>query len=339
MEILVFLHSYLSLAAMRVEILKIELYRIPRMIQACGHYLVNIGCTCTLSSGKLANYRIPFLIPCLYLLLLIRLANGSMTSCRCVHFNSTGIFQSPDFPKAPLSFLSSPTLPPSSLLLQHPFLCLLYKFIAPDGYIIEVTFDYFHLSPRTNRLFDSTLNGLVDERTAHSGEFCAREIEVGQTFYSHTRYLIFHVQFSGTSKGFHGTYNFISKERFLSDAIEIQPCRFRVDTLAGNLFSPNYPYFYPNTANCTYDLAPRPELNLVISLEYLNLRRHACHEDFIDIYQMHPKIHLEKLCYDSMPPYQIQTRRGCIIEFHGGNNDEVKVSQQCLSSIYVPREF
>ncbi|CAG9536944.1 unnamed protein product [Cercopithifilaria johnstoni] len=264
-----------------------------------------------------------------------------MASCRCVQFNSTGIFQSPDFPKAP----SSSILPPLSLLIQHPFLCLLYKFIAPDGYIVEMTFDYFHLSPRIDRcndylrLFDGTPNGLIDERTAYSSEFCAREIEVGQTFYSYTRYLIFHVQLSGNSKGFHGTYNFIPKERFRSDAIEIQPCRFRVDILAGNLFSPNYPYFYPTTANCTYYLAPRSEFNLVISLEYLNLRRYTCHEDFIDIYQMHPKIHLEKLCYDSMPPYQIQTRHGYIIEFHAGNNDVIKARGFHISFKYLSKQL
>ncbi|KAL3998609.1 CUB domain family protein [Acanthocheilonema viteae] len=260
-----------------------------------------------------------------------------MASCRCVQFNSTGIFQSPDFPKAPLSSI----LPQSSLF---PFLCFLYKFIAPNGYIIEVTFDYFHLSSRIDRcndylrLFDNSSNGLINERTAYSGEFCAKEIEVGQTFYSYTKYFIFHVQLSATSKGFHGTYNFVPKERFLSDAIEIEPCHFRVDTLAGNLFSPNYPYFYPTTANCTYYLAPHREFNLIISLEYLNLRRYACHEDFIDIYQMHPKIHLEKLCYDSMPPYQIQTRRGYIIEFHGGDNDVVKARGFHISFKYLSQK-
>ncbi|EFO26796.2 CUB domain-containing protein, partial [Loa loa] len=318
---------------MRAEILKIDSYQTMQIIQVYGscliHYLANIGLTCILSSSRLAVYRIPFLIWHLYLSFLPRLTNTSLASCRCVQFNSTGIFQSPDFPKAPLS-LSSSVLSPSSVILQHQFLCLLYKFIAPDGYIIELTFDYFHLSPRTDRcndylrLFDGTPDGLIDERTAYNGEFCAREIEVGQTFYSHTRYLIFHVQLSGTSKGFHGTYSLIPKGRFLSNAIEIHPCNFHVDALVGNIFSPNYPYFYPTNTNCTYYLAPRQGFSLMISLEYVNLRRYACHEDFIDIYQMHPKVHLEKLCYDSVPPYQIRTKRGYIIEFYSGNNDIVR---------------
>ncbi|VDM20860.1 unnamed protein product, partial [Wuchereria bancrofti] len=138
---------------------------------------------------------------------------------------------------------------------------------------------------------------------------------------------------------FHGTYNFIPKGRFLSNAIEIEPCRFRVDSLAGNIFSPNYPYFYPTTTNCTYYLAPRQGFSLIISLQYLNLRRYACHEDFIDIYQMHPKVHLEKLCYDSMPPYQIHTTHGYIIEFHCGNNDIVRARGFHISFKYIPQQL
>uniref|UniRef100_A0AAF5RWM4 CUB domain-containing protein n=2 Tax=Wuchereria bancrofti TaxID=6293 RepID=A0AAF5RWM4_WUCBA len=325
---------------MKDEILYQFIPIIQLYINYLSEYLPNIGLTCILSSRRLAVYRISFLIPYLYLSFLPRLTNTSMASCRCVQFNSSGIFQSPDFPKSPLSSV----LPPSSVL-QHPLLCLLYKFIAPDGYIIEVTFDYFHLSPRTDRcndylrLFDGISNGLIDEKTTHNGEFCAQEIEVGQTFYSHTRYLIFHVQLSGTSRGFHGTYNFIPKGRFLSNAIEIEPCRFRVDSLAGNIFSPNYPYFYPTTTNCTYYLAPRQGFSLIISLQYLNLRRYACHEDFIDIYQMHPKVHLEKLCYDSMPPYQIHTTHGYIIEFHCGNNDIVRARGFHISFKYIPQQL
>ncbi|VDO24252.1 unnamed protein product [Onchocerca flexuosa] len=257
---------------MRGKILKIKLHQITQIYSNCVIYrMANIGFTYILSSCGLANYRITFLIPYLYLSFLLRLTTTSLASCRFI-------------------------------------------------------FDYFHLSPRTDRLFDGVQDGLIDEKTAYNGEFCAREIQVGQTFYSYTRYLIFHVQLSSTSKGFHGTYNLIPKERFLSNATEIEPCHFRVDILAGNLFSPNYPYFYPTTANCTYYLAPRQGFNLVISLEYLNLRRYACHEDFIDIYQIYPKVHLEKLCYDSIPPYQISTKGGYIIEFHGTNNDIAKVS-------------
>uniref|UniRef100_A0A915PJW0 CUB domain-containing protein n=1 Tax=Setaria digitata TaxID=48799 RepID=A0A915PJW0_9BILA len=126
--------------------------------------------------------------------------------------------------------------------------------------------------------------------------------------------------------------------RFLSNAIEIQPCHFRVNTLVGNIFSPNYPYFYPTSSNCTYQLEPHRGFTLEISLEYLSLRRYACHEDFINIYQMHPKAHLEKLCYDSMPPYRIQTSRGYVIEFVGGNNDIVKARGFHISFKYVPEQ-
>lgn len=51
------------------------------------------------------------------------------------------------------------------------------------------------------------------------------------------------------------------------------------------------------------------------------------------------KIHLEKLCYDSIPPYQIQTKRGYIIEFHGGNNNVVKVSQLCMLVFMFSESF
>ncbi|KAM3720728.1 Suppressor of lurcher protein [Dirofilaria immitis] len=332
---------------MRSEILKIESHQIVRIIEfysnCITHYVASIGFTCISSSSKLGIYCIPFLIPYLYLSFLLRLTETSLASCRCVQFNSTGIFQSPNFPQAPLSsFLSSSVLSlpyPSPMLLKHQLLCLLYKFIAPDGYIIEVIFDYFHFSPRTDRLFDDTPDGLIDESTTYNGEFCAKEIKVGQTFYSYTRYLIFHVQLSGTSKGFHGTYSFIHKGRFLSNATEIKPCYFNVNALNGNLFSPNYPYFYPTIANCTYYLAPHEGFSLIISLEYLNLRRYACHEDFIDIYQIYPKVHLEKLCYDSIPPYQIQTNGGYIIEFHSGNNDIIRARGFHISFKYMPQEI
>lgn len=53
------------------------------------------------------------------------------------------------------------------------------------------------------------------------------------------------------------------------------------------------------------------------------------------------KIHIEKFCYDSMPPYQIQTTHGYIIEFHSDNNDVVKVSEwNCADKfIYVLSQF
>lgn len=108
--------------------------------------LANIGVPCIPPSGRLATNLISYL--CLSLLSLQ--TNTSMVSCRCVQFNSTGIFQSPNFPKPPLPFLpSSSSILPRSLVSQQQLTsCLLYKFIAPDGYIVELTFDYFYLSPR-----------------------------------------------------------------------------------------------------------------------------------------------------------------------------------------------
>ncbi|VDK36719.1 unnamed protein product [Gongylonema pulchrum] len=238
-------------------------------------------------SVKSAFCHIPFLILSLCILPLLQLTNASLSSCRCVHFNSSGVFHSPNFPNSPvpsLSALSGSQLPHYS----HP--CLLYKFVAPDGYIVEVTFNYFQLSPRTDRLYDATTDGLINEKTVYNDEFCAKEIQTGQTFYSYTKYLIFLLKLSSSSKGFHGTYNLIPRAYFLSNATEVQPCRFRVDTLNGSIFSPNYPYFYPSNSNCTYYFAPRRGYALQISLLYLHLRRSACHQDYIDIFQMRPKV-------------------------------------------------
>ncbi|VDN03480.1 unnamed protein product [Thelazia callipaeda] len=309
----------------------------------CSEFLVNSHNFILLSS-KVILCRILLL----YLFSFFHSTYASLASCRCVHFNfSSGIFQSPNFPNAPLS--SSLLSSSSSLLpLQYssaniPHLCLLYKFTAPNGYIIEITFDYFHFSSRTDRcfdylrLFDGISHGLIDETSVYSAEFCAKEIEFGQRFYSYSRYFIFHLHISNLSKGFHGNYNFVSKEKFLSDATEIEPCRFRVDSLTGNIFSPNYPYFYPSNANCTFYLTFRREFNLEISLKFINLRR-VCHEDFIDIYQMHPKVHLEKLCYDSMPPYRIYSRRGFIIEFRSGDNNKIKARGFHISYEYIGQQ-
>uniref|UniRef100_A0A915A0I9 CUB domain-containing protein n=1 Tax=Parascaris univalens TaxID=6257 RepID=A0A915A0I9_PARUN len=106
-------------------------------------------------------------------------------------------------------------------------------------------------------------------------------------FISLTNHLAFHVQFSGTTRGFRGVHKFISNERFRQNATEIQPCRYSIDAAEGNIFSPQYPHFYPANANCTYFFPVRKSGKILLKLEFLDLRPLSCSTDYIDIYQMH----------------------------------------------------
>ncbi|VDK52802.1 unnamed protein product, partial [Gongylonema pulchrum] len=50
-------------------------------------------------------------------------------------------------------------------------------------------------------------------------------------------------------------------------------------------------------------------------------------------------VHLEKLCYDAVPPYTIYTRHGYIIEFRGGENDKTKARGFHISFKFVPEQM
>ncbi|VDK50201.1 unnamed protein product [Anisakis simplex] len=229
----------------------------------------------------------------------------SLATCTCIHFNVSGSFQTPNYPRS--KPVSSST-------------CILYSFIAPADHIIEILFNSFEFPPRTERLFDDIPDGSIDEHTAYSGEFCGREIEPGRKFISLSNHFVFHVQFSGITRGFQGVHKFISNERFHQNATEIQPCRYSIEAAEGNVFSPQYPHYYPSNSNCTYFFPMRKAHKLMLKLKLLDFRPFSCSTDYIDIYQMHPKIHLDKLCYDSIPPYSLSSTKGFILEFHSGSN-------------------
>lgn len=74
------------------------------------------------------------------------------------------------------------------------------------------------------------------------------------------------------------------------NATEVQPCRYSMDFLEGSIFSPQYPYSYPSLVNCSYYFPNRNSMKLVLSLDYLDLNTDSCRADFIDIYQMQPKV-------------------------------------------------
>ncbi|VDN54004.1 unnamed protein product [Dracunculus medinensis] len=230
---------------------------------------------------------------------------------------SGGIFQSPNYP-----------------IIFSDEKCFIYQFIAPTNYIVQTIFSFFNLSPRRNdRIYDQTMEGRIDEATPYSHELCGVEIAAGTAFYSLTSYLVFHLRLSHGIKGFHGTYKFVAKGKFRMNATEVQPCRYSMDFLEGSIFSPQYPYSYPSLVNCSYYFPNRNSMKLVLSLDYLDLNTDSCRADFIDIYQMQPKvskkipfqIHLDRLCYDSIPPYSISSRNGLILQFHSGINDKKQV--------------
>lgn len=101
------------------------------------------------SSGRnTANIHITALLSilldyCKLIILLIFLRldtvlSASLATCKCVQYNTSGTFHSPNFPLVPFS-------------LTNDNSCYLYRFIAPDDSIVAATFDFFQLQSKSDR--------------------------------------------------------------------------------------------------------------------------------------------------------------------------------------------
>ncbi|VDO38838.1 unnamed protein product [Haemonchus placei] len=201
----------------------------------------------------------------------IPLVLASYPYCPCVPFNTTGRFHSPNYP-ANLENID----------------CLFYHFQAPLGSIVQITFRSFSLPVRNPictsslRIFDSSLDGLVDPEEEPSFTFCGHEIAPGATFYSRHEHLLLQIiHGDASSKGFIGDYRFPSKDNYLNDGIEIADCSYRIEKTKGVLYSPSYPFYYQSFVNCTYILPQRKGHRIVLSSGEISLGREAT----IDIFE------------------------------------------------------
>ncbi|WKX89531.1 hypothetical protein Q1695_008861 [Nippostrongylus brasiliensis] len=191
--------------------------------------------------------------------------------CRCVLFNTTGRFHSPQYP-ANLEDVE----------------CLFYHFRAPPGSLVQITFSTFSLPVRNPicssslRIFDSSPDGLVGPDEEPSFTYCGHEIASGTTFYSRDEHMLLQIVHGGaSSKGFMGDYRFLSKDNYLIDGVEIAECSYRIEKTKGVLYSPLYPFYYRSFVNCTYILPQRKGHRVVLSSGELHLGEEA----LLDIFE------------------------------------------------------
>ncbi|XGW22755.1 hypothetical protein V3C99_005183, partial [Haemonchus contortus] len=238
----------------------------------------------------------------------IPLVLASYPYCPCVPFNTTGRFHSPNYP-ANLENID----------------CLFYHFQAPLGSIVQITFRSFSLPVRNPictsslRIFDSSLDGLVDPEEEPSFTFCGHEIAPGATFYSRHEHLLLQIMHAdASSKGFIGDYRFPSKDNYLNDGIEIADCSYRIEKTKGVLYSPSYPFYYQSFVNCTYILPQRKGHRIVLSSGEISLGREAT----IDIFET-TNGHAKLL---SVPSTQhslyASSASSLLMHFQAGNNHD-----------------
>ncbi|PAV63727.1 hypothetical protein WR25_11559 [Diploscapter pachys] len=261
----------------------------------------------------------------LFLLLILSLTDISsayIPQCKCIRFNSTdgGRFHSPDFPNQ----------------IEH-IDCLFFHFEAPPGHIVQIIFDSFSLPPRNGicssslRIYDHTVDGLIEPTDRADYEFCAREITMGRAFYSKREHLLLQIlHANAVSKGFNGEYRFLPKVNFTSDAIEIAECTYRVEKAKGKLFSSLYPYHYPSNVNCTYVLPHQRGHQIVITSSFLNLGSDA----ILEVYEMNDGKHLLHTATSASKTFYTSCASSVLIYFKAGLNDVEKASGFVLDFQY-----
>uniref|UniRef100_A0A0N5AIG0 CUB domain-containing protein n=1 Tax=Syphacia muris TaxID=451379 RepID=A0A0N5AIG0_9BILA len=208
--------------------------------------------------------------------------------------------------------------------------CLIYKFSAPPNHIVIVTFDTFSLAPKQSRcidflrVYDDTVNGLINENSRYSGEYCGNQV-ILLCFISKHR--------SKLSSGFKGTFRFVSKGNFRSNAINSGGCRYLVNVLEGNLFSPLYPHQYPPKSDCSYELPPKAAKRLLLTLEFLELAASNCYQNYIEIFQLEPKTGI----INSATLFQknINSAFKCTFIFKGSPEEQVQITFLYFN-LYLP---
>ncbi|KJH41385.1 CUB domain protein [Dictyocaulus viviparus] len=119
-----------------------------------------------------------------------------------------------------------------------------------------------------------------------------------------------------TSRGFRGEYKFLSKKNYLSDAVEIADCSYRIERTEGVLYSPSYPFYYASFINCTYIFPQRKGYRTVLSSGEISLGKDA-NLDILESTNGHTKLlsikSMQRMLYAS-------STSTLLIHFQAGNN-------------------
>ncbi|XP_022248742.1 suppressor of lurcher protein 1-like [Limulus polyphemus] len=207
-------------------------------------------------------------------------AKAVNAGCQCVFYDSTfgkdyGVFTSPNWP----------------IPYEDSINCVLYTFQAPEGEIVEVTFDEFDVQKSELEcrlgdyvsLFLHLEEAAVDHRTPENVILCGKVTDIVQTYYSSSQALIieFHSDWKqGNNTGFRGTYRFLKKRLFLTDGdplygtkCDYQFYRGNKSYNKGHFYSPLYPSTYPQNAKCAYHFMGRYNERINVNFEKVRFQR------------------------------------------------------------------
>uniref|UniRef100_A0A7E4WA20 CUB domain-containing protein n=1 Tax=Panagrellus redivivus TaxID=6233 RepID=A0A7E4WA20_PANRE len=256
-----------------------------------------------------------------------------VTDCkRAVFDQNGGNFHTVGFPRA--------LTPPQ---------CFLYHFVAPVGHHIEVEFvtvevpsaigsewvlkrlyggfyrnccscvDFVHIY---DELKPNGSAGDVEDYNYR--EFCGKNIFEGEpAFVSSKNHLFIEIN-AGMSKSVRikGVYRVLKATDYAPDAVSTAPsptsCEYRVNGLTGELFSPRAPYYAPTNMTCSYAFPALRDHVLKINLTGLDVPKTDCHDSYLGVWRLKPRILIENLCSGIDLPYLISTHEGLWLEFRTG---------------------
>ncbi|GMS91468.1 hypothetical protein PENTCL1PPCAC_13643, partial [Pristionchus entomophagus] len=190
-------------------------------------------------------------------------------SCPCIHFNTSGAFHTPDYPR---------TFAPTA--------CLLFHFIAPPGHRVLLTMESISLpvSPKCDsflHVYEQLHTANLSERTRPQMQICNRGgggksdpspyEAIASPFSSLHRHLILHIKTTSPSNGFRGRYEFFKDDKFKVAGQRLAECAYRIDAKNGSIFSPRFPYTLPASTECIYQFLSKKRHRLTLSSKIFHL--------------------------------------------------------------------
>ncbi|KAF8358200.1 sol-1 [Pristionchus pacificus] len=176
-------------------------------------------------------------------------------SCPCIHFNTSGTFHTPDYPR---------TFAPTS--------CLLFHFIAPPDHRVLLTMETISLpvSPKCDsflHVYDQLHTANLSERTKPQMQIC----NCGGGKSDPSPYESIASPTTSPSNGFRGRYEFFKEDKFKVTGQRLADCAYRIDAKNGSLFSPRFPYTLPPSTECSYHFVAKKRHRLSLSSKILHL--------------------------------------------------------------------
>ncbi|GMT19702.1 hypothetical protein PFISCL1PPCAC_10999, partial [Pristionchus fissidentatus] len=176
-------------------------------------------------------------------------------SCPCIHFNTSGTFHTPDYPR---------TFAPTS--------CLLFHFIAPPGKRVQLTMDSISLPVSLKcdsflHVYDDLHTANLSEKTRPTMQICNR----GGSLSDSSSYDLISSPTTEPSNGFKGHYKFFRNDKYKMSGQRVADCAYRIDANNGSIFSPRFPYALPANLDCSYHFLSRKGDRLSLSSKIFQL--------------------------------------------------------------------